>query len=83
MTRLVMDSRPLLQHPLLFPSVLAALALLLLIAGSGAFAFAFLMFALGLFLWMMGKARRWKGAPEAGYIVAGVGLVVALMALFG
>ncbi len=83
MTRLVMDSRPLLQHPLLFPSVLAALALLLLIAGSGAFAFAFLMFALGLFLWMMGKARRWKGAPEAGYIVAGIGALVALMALLG
>ena len=76
-------SRPFWQHPLLFPAVLAALALGLLIAGSGAFAFAFLMFALGAAMYLVGKARRWKGAPEAGYIVAGIGAVVALMALFG
>ena len=83
MTQHAMDSRPLLRHPLLFPSVLAAIALLFLVSGSGAFAFAFLMFALGLFLWMMGKARRWKGAPEAGYIVGGIGLLVAFMQLLG
>lgn len=78
-----METRPFLRHPLLFPAVLAAVALLFLVSGSGALAFAFLMFALGLFLWMMGKARRWKGAPEAGYIVGGIGLLVALMALLG
>ena len=78
-----MDSQRLLSFPLLFPGVLAALALLLLVAGSGALAFSFLMFALGLFMWMMGKARRWKGAPEAGYIVAGIGALVAIFSLIG
>lgn len=78
-----METRPLLQHPLLFPGVLGAIALLLLFVGNGALAFSFLMFGLGLFMWMMGKARRWKGAPEAGYIVAGIGLLVAIFSLIG
>ena len=78
-----MDSQRLLRLPLLFPGVLAALALLLLIAGNGTFAFVFLMFALGLLMWMMGKARRWKGAPEAGLIVAGIGALVAIFSLIG
>ena len=78
-----MDSQRILRFPLLFPSILAVLALLLLMAGNGALAFAFLMFALGLLMWMMGKARRWKGAPEAGIIVAGIGAVVAIFSLIG
>ncbi len=78
-----MDSSPIIRRPLLFPAVLTAIALLLLIVGNGAFAFAFLMFGLGLFMWMMGKARRWKGAPEAGIIVAGIGALVAIFSLIG
>ena len=78
-----MDTQSLVRLPLLLPGVLVALALVLLLAGSGALAFSFLMFGLGLFMWMMGKARRWKGAPEAGYIVAGIGALVAIFSLIG
>ncbi len=76
-------SRPFWQHPLLFPAVLAVFALLFLTSGDGAFAFAFLLGALGAALYTMGKARRWKGAPEAGMVVGGIGLITALYALFG
>ena len=78
-----MDTQRLLRLPLLFPGVLAAIALVLLFAGSGALAFSFLMFALGLFMWRRGKARRWKGAPEAGYIVAGIGALVLIFSFIG
>ena len=78
-----METRPLLQHPLLFPGVLAVIALLLLFMGNGALAFAFLLFALGLLMWMMGKARRWKGAPQAGIVVAGIGALVLISSLVG
>ena len=78
-----MDSQRILRFPLLFPALLGTIALVLLVMGKGALAFAFLMFGLGLLLWMMGKARRWKGAPEAGIIVAAIGGVVAIMSLIG
>lgn len=76
-------SRALWQHPLLVPGVLIAFAALFLISGDGAFAFAFLLGALGAAMYLVGKARRWKGAPEAGMIVGVVGVIVALWALFG
>ncbi len=75
--------RPGWRHPLLLPGALAVVAGLLLMAGMRAFAFSFLLFALGLLLWLMGKALRWKGAPEAGIVVGVVGAVIALWALFG
>lgn len=75
-------TRPGWQHPLLAPGVLAVLSLLFLVSGDGAFAFAFLMGALGMALYLFGKARRWKGAPEAGLLVCAVGVVMALLALF-
>ncbi len=75
--------RPGWQHPLLVPGVLIVISLLFLVSGNGAFAFAFLMGALGMAMYLFGKARRWKGAPEAGMIVGVVGIVIALWALFG
>ena len=75
--------RPFWQHPLLLPAVFAAIAFLFLVSGDGAFAFAFILFALGLAMYLVGKARRWKGAPGAGIVVAGIGLVTALWALLG
>ena len=78
-----MDTQRLIRLPLLLPGILAVLALVLLLTGSGALAFAFLMFAIGLLMWMMGKARRWKGAPEAGMIVAGIGALVLLFSFIG
>jgi hypothetical protein len=75
--------RPLWQHPLLFPAVFTAIAFLFLVSGDGAFAFAFLLFALGLAMYLVGKARRWKGAPGAGLVVVGIGVVMALWALLG
>ena len=75
--------RPFWQHPLLFPAVFAAVAFLFLVSGDGAFAFAFILFAIGLAMYLVGKARRGKGAPEAGMLVGGIGLITALWALFG
>ena len=77
-----MTPRPFWQHPLLFPAVFTAVAVLFLVSGDGAFAFAFLLFALGLAMYLVGKARRWKGAPGAGIVVGVIGLVMALWALF-
>jgi hypothetical protein len=77
-----MTPRPFWQHPLLFPAVFTAVAFLFLVSGDGAFAFAFLLFALGLAMYLVGKARRWKGAPGAGIVVGVIGLVMALWALF-
>ncbi len=76
-------TRPVWQHPFLAPGVLAAAALLFLLVGEGAFAFAFLLAALGALLYLMGSARRWKGAPQAGLVVAAVGLIIAVWALLG
>ena len=76
-------SQPFWQHPLLFPAVFTAIAFLFLVSGDGAFAFAFILFAIGLAMYLFGKARRWKGAPEAGMLVGGIGLITALWALFG
>ena len=75
-------TRPGWQHPLLVPGVLAVFSLLFLVSGDGAFAFAFLMGALGMAMYLVGKARRWKGAPEAGMIVGAIGVILALWALF-
>jgi len=75
--------QPFWQHPLLFPAVFTAIAFLFLVSGDGAFAFAFILFAIGLAMYLFGKARRWKGAPEAGMVVGGIGLITALWALFG
>ncbi len=74
--------RPVWQHPLVFPAVLAALAVLFLLSGNGGLAFAFVLGAIGAAMYMMGKARRWKGAPEAGLLVCAAGVVMALLVLF-
>ena len=75
--------RPAWRHPFLLPGVLAAVAALLLFIDEGGLAFGVLLVALGLLLWLMGTARRWRGAPEAGIVVAVAGAVIALWAFFG
>ncbi len=76
-------TRPGSQHPLLAPGVFAGVALLLLILGQNAYAFASLLLALGLLLYLMGKTRRWKGAPQAGMVVMGAAVIIALTVLLG
>lgn len=76
-------TRPGWQHPVLVPGVFAVVALLFLLLGEGAYAFASLLLALGSLLYLMGKAKRWKGAPQAGLVVAAVGLFIAVWALLG
>ncbi|MEM1042781.1 MAG: hypothetical protein AAGI91_09140 [Bacteroidota bacterium] len=76
-------TRPAWQHPFLAPGVFAAVALLLLVLGESGYAFASLLLALGTLLYLMGSARRWKGAPQAGLVVVGAGVIIALSILFG
>ncbi len=75
--------RPGWQHPFLLPGVLAVAALLFLLSGAAVFALGFVLGALGALLYLMGKAKRWKGAPEAGLLVCGVAAIIALWALVG
>ena len=75
--------RPFWQHPLLLPGVLVVLAILAFLSSDGTFAFAFVLGALGTALYTLGKANRWKGAPEAGLLVAGIGALTAIWALVG
>lgn len=67
---------------LLIPAALLVFAVLLLIAGDGAMAAGFLLAAIGSALVLVGRARRWKGAPEAGWLIAIGGALLALYALF-
>lgn len=71
----------LLRHPLVLPGILLLFAFLFLISGAGGMATGFLLAALGTALYTEGKARRWKGAPGAGLLVAAVGAILALASL--
>lgn len=67
----------------LFPALGALLvALVLLILGYSGFAGALFFVGIGLWLHTVGKHRRWKSAPEVGYLLIGIGVVIALVNLF-
>jgi hypothetical protein len=74
---------PIPKNLLLVPGALVAVALIVAILGYFGVATGVLLGAVGAWLVVVGRHRRWKGAPEAGYVLAGVGLLVILLALFG
>lgn len=41
------------------------------------------LIGVGIGFGMLGKARRWKGASGAGWVVAGIGVLVLVMVLVG
>ncbi len=72
---------PITANLLLIPGLLLVAALVALIAGLGGVAAGLLLAGLGMGLVSVGKHRRWKGAPEAGWLLVGVGVIIALVAL--
>lgn len=64
------------------PGGLMLLAFILLIAGAAGVATAMLFGAIGAWLVVVGRHRRWKGAPEAGYLMAGIGVFILVLALW-
>jgi hypothetical protein len=66
----------------LAPGLLLLAALVVFIAGLHGVAAGFLVGSVGAWLVVMGRHRRWKGAPEAGYLLCAVGLFIILAAFW-
>lgn len=73
---------PLPQTHWLAPGGLLLAALIALVIGYGGIAAGLLLGAIGAWLVVMGRHRRWKGAPEAGYLLSGAGLLIIVLAIF-
>lgn len=73
---------PLPREKYIPPAVSLLAALILLLLGYSGFAGALLFAGIGLWLHAIGKHRRWKGAPEVGYLLIGIGVVIVLVNLF-
>jgi len=73
---------PLPRQLLLIPGIILLAAIVLAVLGFLGFAAAALLGAIGAWLVVMGKHRRWKGAPEGGYVMIGFGVLIVLLALF-
>ena len=69
-----------LRHPLVIPGALLLLALVALVLEATGVATGLLLGAVGVALYVFGKERRWKGAPEAGLLVIGFGVLLVLLA---
>lgn len=74
---------PLPRERLALPGVLALGALVTLVLGLPGVALGLLFAAMGAWLVVMGRHRRWKGAPQTGYILLGLGAIVVVVALLG
>jgi hypothetical protein len=64
------------------PAVLLLIAVVLAILGTPGVAAGVLLIALGTWLALVGKHKRWKGSAQGGYVLVGFGLLVILLALF-
>jgi hypothetical protein len=72
---------PLPRGRLAIPGIIALGCLIALVLGSYGLALGLLFATLGTWLAVVGRHRRWKGAPEAGYVLIGLGAVVSVVAL--
>jgi hypothetical protein len=63
------------------PGVALLAALVAAAVGYLGAATGFLIAGIGAALVVFGRHRRWKGAPEAGYLLAAVGLIIFIVAL--
>jgi hypothetical protein len=74
---------PPVPHTLLIgPGVALLVAIVLAVMGMPGFAAGVLLGAIGLWLTLVGRHKRWKGAPEAGYVLIGTGALIIILALF-
>jgi len=73
---------PVPRNKLIPPGAILLGAIVLAILGYLGIATGLLLGALGTWLLLVGKHRRWKGAPEAGYVLCGTGLIIILLAVF-
>ncbi|CAN5514324.1 hypothetical protein BH23BAC4_BH23BAC4_07780 [soil metagenome] len=64
-----------------FPGGIALLGIIVAIVGYVGVGSGLMVASIGAMLYTVGKHWRWKGAPEAAYIFAGVGLLIIIMAL--
>ena len=74
---------PVARNQYILPGAILLVALIVAIFGYLGIATGLLLGAVGAWLYVVGRHRRWKGAPEAGYLLAGVGVLVILLAVFG
>jgi hypothetical protein len=73
---------PVSRNQLILPGALVVIAIIVAIVGYFGIGTGILLGAVGAWLVVVGRHRRWKGAPEAGYLLAGVGLLIIILALF-
>lgn len=73
---------PLPRNLLIPPAAILAIAVIVAVLGFFGIATGLLLGAVGVWLVVTGRHRRWKGAPEAGYVLCGTGVVIILLALF-
>jgi len=72
---------PIPRARLALPGGLALACLIALVLSLYGVALGLLFAALGAWLVIVGRHRRWKGAPEAGYLLVGLGAIIAVWAL--
>lgn len=64
------------------PAALLLIAVVLAILGMLGVGAGILLIAIGTWLALVGKRKRWKGSAQGGYVLIGFGLLVILLALF-
>jgi len=64
-----------------FPAGIALLGIIVAIVGYVGVGVGLMIGSIGAMLYTVGKHWRWKGAPEAAYIFAGLGLLIIVLAL--
>lgn len=72
---------PLPRERLALPGGIVLASIVALVLGYAGVAAGLFFAALGVWLVIVGRHRRWKGAPEAGYLLIGLGVIVAVVAL--
>jgi hypothetical protein len=72
---------PLPRNLWIAPGVALLAALVAAVVGYLGAATGFLFAAMGAALVVVGRHRRWKGAPEAGYLLGAVGLIIFILAM--
>lgn len=72
---------PLPRKVLIPPAALLLVSIVLAILGFFGFAAGVLLAAVGTWLALVGRHRRWKGAPEGGYVLIGFGVLIVVLAL--
>lgn len=72
---------PLPRPLLLIPGAVLLVAIVMAVAGQPGLAAGALLAAIGLWLVVVGRHRRWKGAPEGGYVMIAFGVLVVVLAV--